>query len=36
MREVLSLFTFAIGASCFAIFMTAVKPDSAASAVPPD
>ena len=36
MREVLSLFTFAIGALCFVIFMTAVKPDGAASAVPPD
>lgn len=34
MREVLSLFTFAIAAMCFVVFMTVVKPD-AASAVPP-
>jgi hypothetical protein len=36
MREVLSLFTFAIGALCFMVFMTVVKPGSAARAVPPD
>jgi hypothetical protein len=36
MREVLSLFTFAIEALCFVVFMTAIKPDSAASAGPPD
>jgi hypothetical protein len=29
MREVLSLFTFAIGAFCFVVFMTVVKPDAA-------
>ena len=36
MKEVLSVFTFGIGALCFVVFMTAIKPDSAASAVPPD
>jgi hypothetical protein len=36
MREVLSMFTFAIGTLCFVVFMTAIRPDSAASAVPPD
>jgi hypothetical protein len=36
MREVLSLFTFAIGALCFVVFITAIKPDSAASSVPRD
>jgi hypothetical protein len=36
MREDLSLFTFAIGALCFVVFMTALKSDRAASAVPPD
>ena len=33
MREILNLFTFAIGALCFVVFMSVVKPD-AASAVP--
>ena len=33
MKEVLSLFTFGIGASCFVVFVTVVKPD-AVSAVP--
>jgi hypothetical protein len=33
MREVLSLFTFAIGALCFVVFVTVFKPD-ALSAVP--
>jgi hypothetical protein len=33
MKDVLSLFTFAIGALCFVAFLTVVKPD-ALSAVP--
>jgi hypothetical protein len=33
MKEVLSLFTFGIGALCFVVFVTVIKPD-AVSAVP--
>ena len=33
MKEVLSLFTFGIGALCFVVFVTVIKPD-AISAVP--
>jgi hypothetical protein len=33
MKEVLSLFTFGIGALCFVVFVTVFKPD-AVSAVP--
>jgi hypothetical protein len=33
MKEILSVITFGIGALCFVVFLTVVKPD-AASAVP--
>jgi hypothetical protein len=34
MKELLSLFTFGIGALCFVVFVTVFKRDAAVSAVP--